>query len=526
MSVKRAKLLMADLRWYHLGFAFFWATTFAALSNPSPDLADSYMAYSLIKQAMVVVALVGVAFVMRKRESYTHTHAVVAGAMLAAGSLLFCLTFFFGEFSGAAVLAAAVLVGGASGLLFVMWQSFYASEGASRTAIYIPLSAALSVVLCLAVSSMPPIWSVMCSVVVLPTLATVCLCRSLDEIVPYEIVPCTGPAMRSLVHDMGRPVFCVCALGFVWQMIGHLYADSRISFLMVMAGMAGAVLIVTLFELFSERGFDVMSFYQALFPLVTSVFLLPTLFGVQWIPVLSGFMMFGFEIVNLLLIITCAVYASDKSYNSTLVYALCVGPTLFALLCGDIAGTAFNHVDFYGFTLAIDVVFVGVYALSAALFFVSIGRSRRKAHATAHFVPSEPAPAVSGEVPGAAALLAPSDADASMADGSPATPSSSDTQTTVCATPAGASEAAAECDAPDADAASLPTLVERLEALSPGEPLSQREREVTDLLLHGNTVPAIARKLYISENTVRSHTKNIYRKLDVHSKQELIDLLG
>ena len=43
---------------------------------------------------------------------------------------------------------------------------------------------------------------------------------------------------------------------------------------------------------------------------------------------------------------------------------------------------------------------------------------------------------------------------------------------------------------------------------------------------HGNTVAAIARRLYISENTVRGHTKSIYRKLGIHSKQELIDLLN
>ena len=45
------------------------------------------------------------------------------------------------------------------------------------------------------------------------------------------------------------------------------------------------------------------------------------------------------------------------------------------------------------------------------------------------------------------------------------------------------------------------------------------------LVLRGNNVPAVARKLYISENTVRDHMKSIYRKAGVHSRQELIDLL-
>ena len=46
-----------------------------------------------------------------------------------------------------------------------------------------------------------------------------------------------------------------------------------------------------------------------------------------------------------------------------------------------------------------------------------------------------------------------------------------------------------------------------------------------DLLLKGNTIAAISRKLFISENTTRGHMKRIYRKLNVHSRQELIDAL-
>lgn len=36
----------------------------------------------------------------------------------------------------------------------------------------------------------------------------------------------------------------------------------------------------------------------------------------------------------------------------------------------------------------------------------------------------------------------------------------------------------------------------------------------------------IAETLYLTENTVRSLTKHIYTKVDVHSKQELMNLAG
>lgn len=56
--------------------------------------------------------------------------------------------------------------------------------------------------------------------------------------------------------------------------------------------------------------------------------------------------------------------------------------------------------------------------------------------------------------------------------------------------------------------------------------LSKRELEVVDLIAQGYTNADIAKTLYISAHTVNDHTKNIYRKLDVHSRYELIALLN
>ncbi|MEG0757099.1 MAG: helix-turn-helix transcriptional regulator, partial [Raoultibacter sp.] len=52
--------------------------------------------------------------------------------------------------------------------------------------------------------------------------------------------------------------------------------------------------------------------------------------------------------------------------------------------------------------------------------------------------------------------------------------------------------------------------------------LSQRETEVFELLVRGRSAQVIAEKLYISTDTVRVHIKSIYKKLEVHSQQELI----
>ena len=49
--------------------------------------------------------------------------------------------------------------------------------------------------------------------------------------------------------------------------------------------------------------------------------------------------------------------------------------------------------------------------------------------------------------------------------------------------------------------------------------LSPREWEVLDLLTTGLTADQIADSLVLSTETIRSHVKSVYRKLDVHSRQ-------
>ena len=55
--------------------------------------------------------------------------------------------------------------------------------------------------------------------------------------------------------------------------------------------------------------------------------------------------------------------------------------------------------------------------------------------------------------------------------------------------------------------------------------LSPREIEVFFLLAKGRNRAYIHEELVIGDETVKSHIKSIYRKTDVHSQQELIDLL-
>lgn len=55
--------------------------------------------------------------------------------------------------------------------------------------------------------------------------------------------------------------------------------------------------------------------------------------------------------------------------------------------------------------------------------------------------------------------------------------------------------------------------------------LSEREGEVLCLTCKGHTKKRIADTLGLSEDTIRYHSRNLYSKLGVHSRQELLDLV-
>jgi LuxR family maltose regulon positive regulatory protein len=65
----------------------------------------------------------------------------------------------------------------------------------------------------------------------------------------------------------------------------------------------------------------------------------------------------------------------------------------------------------------------------------------------------------------------------------------------------------------------LRDLLERRRLL---EPLTPAERRVLDLLPTELTLKKVASRLYVSLETVRTHVRDIYRKLDTHSRSEAV----
>ncbi len=76
-----------------------------------------------------------------------------------------------------------------------------------------------------------------------------------------------------------------------------------------------------------------------------------------------------------------------------------------------------------------------------------------------------------------------------------------------------------------APTATPPDLGDVCRILAQEHQLTPREGEVLAELAYGHSSSYIAKVLFISSNTARSHMKNIYKKLNVRSREELIELL-
>jgi DNA-binding CsgD family transcriptional regulator len=68
-------------------------------------------------------------------------------------------------------------------------------------------------------------------------------------------------------------------------------------------------------------------------------------------------------------------------------------------------------------------------------------------------------------------------------------------------------------------------LVERARDLPELSGLTHRQWEVLDQVLAGRRVPQVARDLGLGQSTVRSHLGVVFRRLGVHSQDDLVERL-
>lgn len=440
-------------------------------------------AFQTLYQWPLTIALVGMLLLLGMRGLFAPRTPSIRGAVAATLFILLGVACVVSEtfaslIPDVIVRLAAIFFGVGLALSFALWQNILAIEGIDR--------ARPKIILGTAVASIADIVLIQTGTTLLPLLIMAVLAIAngliLAACLPKNSVssrsePSTQPrlSISGLLLSIWRYVLCVGVIGFASrtsQALAVEVAGASMNIYLAVAMLASSIAMVILW--LRKEPFSLQSAFTVLSALVTAGFVSLLFVPHGVIPLIAAFAFFAFSIVSMLMVVATIEIATSRDANPTFVF-------------GTFAGAAYLLTDagpLLTSTLGSQLGLSPVVVVSVSVIY----------------------------------LVAFAGLALNMAKG------------------AGAKRemtAAAEEDAPVDLSSSFirPVVVQQdliplcCQQLKKCYQLTVREAEILELLAHGRDLARMADALFVSQNTIRSHTRNLYKKLDVHSKQEALDLL-
>lgn len=549
-----------------LGWGFLLAWVFCAFYSGSMDglslVVDAMgggvarrLAVSVLPVGSAVVSLVVLVTAERRLGPPTNCRALVVAAPLAVTAttpMLFLPAYGFAA-TPFLFAVSAVLTGAGSALMWVMWGQLYARLPQDAVESCAPASAFVAALLSLAAMAAPQGASI-ALVSVFPLVSGVLLWRAWSETsasasADHASLPAAPLPLREAFGSMGRGGFGILAACMFVSIEGSFWASSSadashavITFVVSALFMA----VVSVSATAGPRRVSLSFAYRWMCPLMVAGFAAIIVLGAKT----GAFAAAGVGIASrfAFCVITQMYFASYAARGAaTPVQSYAVG-WLFVHV-GDLLGllVSFPLQDAIG-AGAIEpsgVAAVLIVALVAAVMLALNDETRflswETAQSYAGAVCAASAAGAStvtgvgaagetrvghlvlrpqsvrdagGEGEGASA----SDAPAGGTEGDEGAPGETGVSAPAAA---GASPSAISSQNPQP----VDFIGQRVALLAREHKLTPRETEVFGLLAHGRSIPYVRDALIISRDTAATHAKHIYAKLDVHSRQELIDLV-
>lgn len=479
--------------------------------------------------------------------------------------------------------AGGALLGLGSAGFYMLWQRLFASQEAEEGNRNLIVGTAWAALLYFALYLIPvAVTAYLIPLVFLPLfgLAVVLKSRTIDLDQPmFEDIPRDHPrTYRHVASHLWRPALAIGALGFCTGIMRSLAVvepsvGSLVNVLSMLATLVAAVALLAAWTV-KNLHFSVGAAYRVFFPLVTTALLVLPLAGPEYARTLAAVLYALWSVAIMLMMIQCAQLARDGGINPVFVYGL-FGGIVYALHdVGFIGGHYVESLVVFGIPSVVLVVVVAIWLLGIMYFIGQGGFRSAVGQSTADEIelmalrrPQAPASATgatsvqlgtgdAGAGSGAATArgegaersLEESAAprreagnvlnSGSAESGAESTPGA--WKPAAVGRPTGMETFADETTTPH-QAQALNTLgskpdnrheggfrdrfSKQMAMVREAYGLSARETEVAELIARGNSVARIAEMLVVSENTIRTHSKRIYSKLDVHKRQELIDLV-
>lgn len=467
-----ALIRLKGVRWFEFGFCFFWAVfQFFAHYGPVDGISDNHYASFIVYErlALALIAIVITFWAMKKSKAIAMKHGpTIAGFTLAISSLCQALALADAANVEFLLFVSAVLLGFSGGLFLFLWQAFYGSLDPLKAGVLIPASIVLSILFVYALAFLPVSALFVAYCIVFPIAASYTLNKSLHRITSTTSYDTSKSVLKDIGKEMWRPVMCLAVFALLWQ-ISTWVPDQRatggvtILYSIDNIGLVVALAVLVIIALFFKSRLDVLKIYSAMLPVATGLFIFLPFVGGMYGSLLTCILYFGFEIVSLSLKWLGASRSFEKHWNPQVVYGFIMIPEFVAMAMGNMFGRELATAKYANNVLIIaGLSLASIYLLTMVYYLVTRKSAGKKNE-----------------------------------------------------------KALGEIDCPDIRITYLDGFVAWA---SKEYRLTPREKDVLHLTVRGYSFPSISAQLGISLNTTKEHAKNIYVKLNVHSKQELIDM--
>lgn len=501
------------------------------------------LAVSVLPVGSAVVSLVVIVAAERRLGPPTNCRALIVAAPLAVTvttPMLFLPAYGFAA-TPFLFAISAVLTGAGSALMWVMWGQLYARLPQDAVESYAPASAFVAALLSIAAMAAPQGASIVL-VSAFPLVSGALLCRAWSETralasADHASLPAAPLPLREAFGSMGRGGFGILTACMFVSIEGSFWASSS-------ADASHAVIIFVVSALFmavvsvsataGPRRVSLSFAYRWMCPLMVAGFAAIIVLGTKT----GAFAAAGVGIASrfAFCVITQMYFASYAARGAaTPVQSYAVG-WLFVHV-GDLLGLLVSFplqgAIGAGALAPSGVAAVLIVALVAAVMLALNDETRFLSWETPQSYAGSVCAASAAGASAVAGVGAAGEAGAGQVALRPQSVRGAGGEGESAAGETGASASAATAGASAGTAADHPSqnpqpvdfIGRRVALLAREHKLTPRETEVFGLLAHGRSIPYVRDALIISRDTAATHAKHIYAKLDVHSRQELIDLV-
>ena len=441
-------------------------------------------AFFLVSAGALCIALFGSALTGdRFVKLMLHPTARAAGPTLTGvGTVLLASSGAEGMIGDVCGIIGAITTGLGSGIIDLGYGELYRNEPPGRTTFEVPLAFFLAAVAYSLTAMLPPVTScVLCAL--LPVISGWILFVQ-QHAWSRKRQPTVRPIEFDLKSFAWRIGLCACLVGIADGMVraAFLSSNNLSIHLLLQWPLAGAGLITMLIVygaalLGSEQ--STRTIYKAAIVVMAFFFmLLPIFTGAQDIE--SMLALTGYGTFNVLIWMLLAEISANYRLSSTSVFGIGWGMVTLGVLLGAVAGDAVDRFAPFSPQFLSFIALVATMAVLLSFLFV---------FRESDLIALTEEPESEAENAEDRALASPSDVP----------PAASDSP--------------------------RPRFQDRCLEVAAAFELSPKETEVMILFAKGRSAARIQEELFISKGTVSTHLRHIYQKMDVHSKQEMLDVI-